>query len=128
MTKFEYPQPSDIRQENSRDERRKMEPETELHLILSLQVVSFALILFGFIKLNRKAKRIMTDLTQLTADVSAITTEVDSAIALLNGLKAALDAAGTDPVALKALSQALEDKTAALAAALVANTPSAPTT
>lgn len=105
-----------------------MEPETELHLILSLQVVSFALLLYGFIKLNRKGKVVMADLTKLTADVAAEVTVDESAIALLQGLKAQLDAAGTDPVALAALSQSLEDEQAKLAAAVVANTPAAPTT
>lgn len=67
----------------------------------------------------------MTDLTELTAAV-AKDTEVDqSAITLLNGLKAALDAAGTDPVALKALSDQLGSNSDALAAAVAANTPAA---
>lgn len=72
-------------------------------------------------KLNTMA----TDLTALTAAV-AKDTEVDqSAITLLQGLKAALDTAGTDPVALKALSDQIGSNTDALAAAVTANTPAA---
>lgn len=68
-------------------------------------------------------KIIMADLSELEARV-AKDTEVDaSAITLLNGLKSALDAAGTDPVKLKALSDQLGTNSTALAAAVVANTP-----
>ena len=70
----------------------------------------------------RGQQEIMADLTTLTADVAAETTVNQSAIALLQGLKAALDAAGTDPVALAALSTQLETNTSALAAAVTANT------
>lgn len=65
----------------------------------------------------------MADLTKLTADVEAEKTVDDSAIALLQGLKAQLDAAGTDPAKLAALSSALETEQAALTAAITANTP-----
>lgn len=68
---------------------------------------------------------IMTDLTTLTAAVEANGTVIGSAIILLQGLKAALDAAGTDPVALKALSDSLAAKDTELADAIAANTPSA---
>lgn len=71
----------------------------------------------------RKEDTIMADLTQLTADVAAETAADQSAITLLQGLKAALDAAGTDPVALKALSDSIEANTSALSAAITANTP-----
>lgn len=54
----------------------------------------------------------MTLLSDLQADVAAEDTVIDSTMTLLKGLKAALDAAGTDPVAL--------------AAAVAANTPAAP--
>lgn len=70
--------------------------------------------------------KMQTDLTQLQADVAAETTADQSAITLLQGLKAALDAAGTDPVALKVLSDQIEQNTAALAAAVTANTPAPP--
>jgi hypothetical protein len=50
-------------------------------------------------------------------------------VALLNGIKAALDAAiaANDPAALKALSDSLSVNTDALAAAVTANTPTPPT-
>lgn len=66
-----------------------------------------------------------TDLTELTAAVQKDTDVDTSAITLLTGLKAALDAAGTDPVALKALSDQLGTNSQALADAIVANTPAA---
>ncbi len=69
--------------------------------------------------------KIMADLTKLESDVAAEVTASQSAITLLTGLKAALDAAGTDPTKLAALSSSLEANTAALAAAITANTPAA---
>lgn len=67
----------------------------------------------------------MTALEQLQADVTAEDTVIGSAITLLNGLYAQLQAAGTDPVALAALSTDIQAKTQALAAAVTANTPAA---
>ena len=67
----------------------------------------------------------MALLDQLTADVAADTSAVNSAVTLLNNLSAAIKAAGTDPVALKALTDNLEANTSALSAAVVANTPAA---
>lgn len=72
-----------------------------------------------------KTTIIMTDLSELEAAVAKDTAVDQSAITLLNGLKAALDAAGTDPVKLKALSDQLGSNSDALAAAVVANTPAA---
>lgn len=68
----------------------------------------------------------MSALDDLAAAVAAEDTVIDSAITLLNGLKAALDAAGTDPTKLAALSSDITAKTAALSAAITANTPAAP--
>lgn len=65
----------------------------------------------------------MAALDTLITEVSENSTAIDSAITLLQGLKAALDAAGTDPVRLAELSAQLDAKTNALAAAVVANTP-----
>jgi hypothetical protein len=62
-------------------------------------------------------------LDDLTAKVEAIETVGASVIALLAGLKAQLDAAGTDPVALAALSERLDVEAQALSEAVVANTP-----
>jgi chromosome condensin MukBEF MukE localization factor len=72
---------------------------------------------------NQKSQAtIMADLTQITADVQATTDVEQSAIVLIGGLKTALDAAGTDPVKLAALSKSLEDGKDSLAAAVAANT------
>lgn len=71
-------------------------------------------------------KLIMASLDTLTAEVARNTTVEKSALALIQGLKAQLDAAGTDPVALKALSDQLAANDDDLAAAVAANTP-APT-
>lgn len=65
----------------------------------------------------------MADLTKLQEEVQENGTVIGSAITLLNGLKAQLDAAGTDPEALKALSDQLDSQSNALAAAVAANTP-----
>ncbi len=75
--------------------------------------------------LTNMEKTEMADLTRLTADVTSNSSAVQSAVVLLQGLKAALDAAGTDPVALAALADSIESSTAALSAAVVANTPAA---
>ncbi len=70
----------------------------------------------------QKEHLIMADLTQLQTEVANNTTVEESAVALIQGLKAQLDAAGTDPVALKALSDQLASNDTALAAAVAANT------
>lgn len=70
----------------------------------------------------------MALLDDLKAQVERNAAVDQSAISLLKGLKAQLDAAGTDPVALKALSDELGANTDSLAAAVVANTPEGSTT
>jgi hypothetical protein len=72
-----------------------------------------------------KEATIMSDLTQLTADVATNTTVTGSALTLIQGFAAELAAAGTDPVALKALQTQLEANDTALAAAVAQNTPAA---
>ena len=67
----------------------------------------------------------MSALSDLQDAVTKQDSVIDSAVTLLTGLKAALDKAGTDPAALKALSTDMGAKTQALADALVANTPAA---
>lgn len=69
----------------------------------------------------------MSALTDLQAAVTAEDTAIASAITLLNGLKAALDAAiaSGDPAALAALSADIGAQTTALANAVTANTPAA---
>ena len=76
--------------------------------------------------LTLKQEQVMTDLTALTAEV-ARNTEVDSsAIALLTGLAAQIEALKTDPVALQALADTMRGSSDALAAAVLTNTPAAP--
>ena len=70
--------------------------------------------------------KLATELDELTLKVTETSTVIASAIVLIQGLKAKLDAAGTNPAALKALSDSLAASDVALAAAIVANTPAAP--
>lgn len=65
----------------------------------------------------------MADLSQIEAEVSEAKTVMEGAVTLLDSLKAALDAAGTDPVKLAELSAALDTSANSLAEALVRNTP-----
>lgn len=67
----------------------------------------------------------MSALDDLTAQVSASVTVETSAITLINGIAAAIVAAGTDPVKLNALGAQLQTSSNALAAAVAANTPAA---
>ena len=73
--------------------------------------------------ITRQEALLMADLTDLTAKVQATADTEQSAIVLLNGLKALLDAAGTDPAKLAALSAQLGTNADALAAAVVQDTP-----
>jgi hypothetical protein len=73
-----------------------------------------------------QGKTLMTSVADVQADVTAQTTVIGSAVTLLQGLSAQLAAAGTDPAALDAIKASLDANTAALAAAVVANTPGAP--
>jgi len=66
------------------------------------------------------------ELDALTAEVADIETQSDSIIALVNGLAAQLAASKEDPAAIQALADSLKAKAAAIAAAVVANTPVAP--
>lgn len=77
--------------------------------------------------INLRVNTMSEQLDTLTAQVAAIETVGASAIALLHGLKTALDEAiaANDPAALTALSTRLEAESGALAAALTENTPAA---
>ena len=83
------------------------------------------LILGMLITLNERNTLMEEAVAKLVADVAALTTVDTSAIALLHGLKVALDEAiaKNDPAALVALSASIETQTQALADAVVANTP-----
>ena len=72
---------------------------------------------------NQLGIKMANELADLTTQVTETNTVIGSAVVLIQGLKAALDAAGTNPVALKALSDSLNTSEQALAAAVVANTP-----
>ena len=69
-------------------------------------------------------------LADLQAKVTAQNTVVNSAITLIQGLKAQLDAAiaANDPAQLQAISDALGTQDTALANAVASNTPGAPAT
>lgn len=68
----------------------------------------------------------MASLDALTAQVTANTTVVESALTLINGFSVALAAAGTDPAKLADLATQLKSEDDKLAAAVAANTPAAP--
>jgi len=72
-------------------------------------------------------KLMSQELDTLTAEVARNTTVEKSALALIQGFNARLIAAGTDPAKLKALSDSLTANDNELAAAVIANTPAAPT-
>lgn len=75
--------------------------------------------------LTTQGEKTMADLTALTAEVER-NTEVDaSAIALLTGLAAQIEALKTDPAALQALADQMRGSSDSLAAAVAANTPGA---
>lgn len=87
--------------------------------------------LYKFIEDTRKSLLLIiknqtnmsAELDQLTTEVAETRTVIDSAITLIAGIKAQLDAAGTDPAALAALSASLDAGQQALADAIAANTP-----
>ena len=68
----------------------------------------------------------MDPLAALTAQVTANTTVESSAVTLIQGLAAAVQAAAGDPAKLAALVTSLNKSATALSAAITANTPAAP--
>ncbi len=68
-------------------------------------------------------KIIMADLTALEAAVKANTDAEDSALTLIKTIADELAASKTDPAKVQALADKLNASAAALAAAVVANTP-----
>lgn len=76
---------------------------------------------------NQQLETIMANLDTLKAEVARNTTVSQSAIALLKGIKEALDKAieDDDPQALQDLSDQLGSDTNALASAISENTPAA---
>lgn len=63
----------------------------------------------------------MASLDEITAQVAANGTVIDSAVVLINGIADRIAAAGADPVALAALVADLRAKDAVLSAAVAAN-------
>ncbi len=94
----------------------------------SKQDIQQALSLNLLSAIYRKVLTMSGELDTLTTQVASNGAVIDSAIVLIQGIKAALDAAvaSGDPAALQALSDALAAKDAELAAAVEANTPAAP--
>jgi len=77
-------------------------------------------------QIKQQGETMAGEVAKLEQDVADQTTVIQSAITLLQNIKALLDAAGTDPAKLAALSAAIETNSANLAAAVVANTPGSP--
>lgn len=69
----------------------------------------------------------MHNLDDVLADVNAETTLITGVSSLLTGLKAAVDAAKGDQAKIDQIFAVAEANKAALAGALAANTPAAPT-
>jgi hypothetical protein len=78
-------------------------------------------------RLTTQVQTIMATIQDLVNQVSETKTVADSAVALITGLKAQLDAAiaSNDPAALQALSDSLGAVKQELADAVTANTPAA---
>ena len=103
-------------------------------LILAINTALLLIILFRSLpnldkalgENGKETSKMALDLTQLTADVQADTDAVNAAVKLLSTLSAEIAANVNDPAALTALASTLEAITAALAAAVAANTPAAP--
>jgi hypothetical protein len=76
--------------------------------------------------IQKKEERIMASLLDLEAAVTENTTLDGSIIELVNGLAVQIDALKTDPVKLAALATSLRASSAAISAAILANTPAEP--
>lgn len=84
-------------------------------------------LLLALRKFERKGGKKMTkELDDLQTSVAHNTDVEESAITLIQGLAAQIAAAGTDPVALQALTDSLNAESEKLAAAVAANTPAQP--
>src|SRR5689334_22728932 len=80
----------------------------------------------GLTEISERLNNMASQLDALTAQVQKNNDTIESAITAIQGIKAALDAAGTDPAKLQALSDSLANEDEKLANAIVANTPAAP--
>lgn len=68
----------------------------------------------------------MADLSKLQAEVTSISNTDDAVLALIDGLVTQLKNAGSDQAAVDQIVSDLETKRTSLAAAVTANTPTAP--
>lgn len=103
--------------------------EIHLHVHLDQAAASdprIAEILSAVQALTKGVQKMAGELDSLTAEVEKNTSVDQSAIALLQGLKKQLDAAGTDPQKLQDLKDQLAASSDALANAVAANTPADP--
>jgi len=77
--------------------------------------------------LKKGINKMSVEFDAMASQVQANSDAIDSAIVLINGIADRITAAGVDPTKLQALTDELKAKDAALAAAVVANTPVTPT-
>lgn len=108
-----------------------MQIDVHIHLCQDPSVIQLLKQLLAKVDLViTKEGTIMAAIDDLEAKVAAQETVEASAITLLQGLKTELDAALAtgDTARLQALSAKIDTDTQALAAAVAANTPAAPTT
>lgn len=94
-----------------------------MSLLVILQSFTLLSVLYLIYLTRKEGVTMNTDLTTLQKDVAAETTVEASVIVLLQNLTQAVKDAGTDPIALKAVTDQIEANTAALSAAVLANTP-----
>jgi hypothetical protein len=82
-------------------------------------------IMSNVVGLSTRIDTMSAALDALSAEVARNTAVDESAITLLNGLATQIADLKNDPVALQALSDSLKSSSDALAAAVIANTPTA---
>ena len=73
-------------------------------------------------KILRKVENMSLELDNLTAEVAENTEVIESAIVLIEGIAAQLEAITDDPVQIQALADTLNDESNKLAAAIAAHT------
>lgn len=79
-------------------------------------------------EINQKLATIMSTIADLHAAVTAEDTVIDSAVTLIQGLADKIAALKPEQAAIDALAADVQAKSAALSAAVAANTPADPTT
>ena len=80
------------------------------------------------VQIEAEGALMIQQLQTLTDQVTANNSLVASAVQLIGGLAAQIEASKTDPVALQALADSLKQNDDALTAAVLANTPAEPPT